>query len=67
MDYSSWGYVKDRCYATRPAILAALKTEIFCIFEEIDVAMLELVTSNFLTYLEKIIGIYDGHIENVLH
>ncbi len=54
--------MKDRCYTTRPATLVELKTEINRIFEESDVAMLELVIRNFLTRLEKVIQMDAGHI-----
>ncbi len=33
-------YTKDHYYATRFTTLAELKTEIICIFDEIDAAML---------------------------
>ncbi len=47
--------------------LAEFKTEIINIFEEIDVAVFELVSRNFWTHLEEDIETNCGHIENVLH
>ncbi len=59
--------MNDRGYASRTATLAEFKPEIICIFEETDVAMLQLVIQNLLMPLEKVTEIDSVHIKNVLY
>ncbi len=66
-DYFLSGYVKNHCYATRPATLGELKTEIICIFVDNDVAMLQLVIRNLLMRFKKVIEVDVRQIKNFLN
>lgn len=66
LDYFLWGYVKSLVYATKPATIDALETEIERVIAEIRPQMLEKVIENWTDRMRFVTRSRGGHMPEII-
>jgi len=66
LDYFLWGYVKSQIYADKPATINALESNISRVILDIQPAILENVTMDFVGRMHHLKNSRGGHIPEII-